>query len=144
MNRLMPRGMGRMTNLGLLLVVSAVLRALLVAYGEWQDLHMEVRYTDVDYLVFSDAAALMVEGSSPFRRSTYRYSPLLALILVPNSLIHPCWGKLLFSFSGEHLFIYLGFGLRFIYSDPEQGFSYCEFRWDSSFEPELVVSDYEF
>ncbi|CAA7405437.1 unnamed protein product [Spirodela intermedia] len=79
------------------MVISAVLRGLLVAYGEWQDAHMEVRYTDVDYLVFSDAAALMAAGSSPFRRSTYRYSPLLAALLVPNSLLHHCWGKLLFS-----------------------------------------------
>ncbi|KAG6509736.1 hypothetical protein ZIOFF_027741 [Zingiber officinale] len=80
-----------------LMLSSAVLRLLLVAYGEWQDAHMEVRYTDVDYLVFSDAAALVAAGRSPFERSTYRYSPLLAFLLVPNSFIHPSWGKILFS-----------------------------------------------
>ncbi|KAD2393892.1 hypothetical protein E3N88_40869 [Mikania micrantha] len=60
---------------------------------------MEVRYTNVDYLVFSDAAALVVAGKSPYKRSTYRYSPLIAYILVPNSFIHRSWGKFLFSAS---------------------------------------------
>ncbi|KAI3702082.1 hypothetical protein L6452_27734 [Arctium lappa] len=60
---------------------------------------MEVRYTDVDYLVFSDAASLVVAGKSPYKRSTYRYSPLIAFLLAPNSFIHPSWGKFLFSAS---------------------------------------------
>lgn len=80
-----------------LLVVAGVLRLLLIVYGEWQDAYMEVRYTDIDYHVFSDAAALLAKGRSPFLRDTYRYSPLLALILVPNYLLHPAWGKLFFS-----------------------------------------------
>lgn len=82
-----------------LLLFSALLRVLLIIYGEWQDAHMEVRYTDVDYLVFSDAASLVAYGKSPYQRSTYRYSPLLAFLLVPNSIIHPSWGKFLFSAS---------------------------------------------
>lgn len=85
---------------GSLIVVSAILRLMLIVYGEWQDTHMEVHYTDIDYLVFSDAASLMVSNSSPYDRSTYRYSPLLALILIPNSYLHHCWGKLLFSAAG--------------------------------------------
>lgn len=86
-----------------LLVFSTLLRVLLILYGEWQDAHMEVRYTDVDYLVFSDAASLVASGKSPYQRSTYRYSPLLAFLLVPNSIIHPSWGKFLFSASGTGL-----------------------------------------
>ncbi|KAJ8545698.1 hypothetical protein K7X08_018281 [Anisodus acutangulus] len=82
-----------------LLISSAFLRVLLIIYGEWQDTHMEVRYTDVDYLVFSDAAALVAAGKSPYERSTYRYSPLIAFLLVPNSFIHPSWGKFIFSAS---------------------------------------------
>ncbi|KAJ6802174.1 GPI mannosyltransferase 1 [Iris pallida] len=80
-----------------MMLISAVLRAALIVYGEWQDAHMEVRYTDVDYLVFSDAADLVANGRSPFERSTYRYSPLLAFLLVPNSVLHRSWGKFLFS-----------------------------------------------
>ncbi|KAK8969677.1 GPI mannosyltransferase 1 [Platanthera guangdongensis] len=76
---------------------SAIVRLFLLIYGEWQDTHMEVRYTDVDYFVFSDAAAMVATGKSPFERSTYRYSPLLAFLLVPNFIIHRSWGKLLFS-----------------------------------------------
>ncbi|KAF5741897.1 GPI mannosyltransferase 1 isoform X2 [Tripterygium wilfordii] len=80
-----------------LLLYSAIFRVFLIAYGEWQDTHMEVRYTDVDYFVFSDAASLMASGESPYERTTYRYSPLLAFLLIPNSIVHRSWGKLLFS-----------------------------------------------
>ncbi|PIA38507.1 hypothetical protein AQUCO_02700008v1 [Aquilegia coerulea] len=71
-----------------LVIFSVVLRIVLIIYGEWQDTHMEVRYTDVDYLVFSGASSLMASGLSPYKRSTYRYSPLLAFLLLPNSFIH--------------------------------------------------------
>lgn len=84
-----------------LIVLSAIFRFILILYGEWQDTHMEVRYTDIDYLVFSDAASLMTSGKSPFQRSTYRYSPLLAFLLIPNSILHPTWGKFIFSASGK-------------------------------------------
>ncbi|KAK1279281.1 GPI mannosyltransferase 1 [Acorus gramineus] len=80
-----------------MMLLSGVLRLGLIVYGEWQDAHMEVRYTDVDYVVFSDAAALVAMKESPFGRSTYRYSPILAYLLVPNSVVHPSWGKLIFS-----------------------------------------------
>ncbi|KAL1199187.1 GPI mannosyltransferase 1 [Cardamine amara subsp. amara] len=86
-------------NFRSLLVFSMFLRVFLIIYGEWQDAHMEVRYTDVDYMVFSDAASLMASGESPYKRTTYRYSPLLAFILIPNSIIHRSWGKFLFSAS---------------------------------------------
>jgi phosphatidylinositol glycan class M len=83
------------------MLAAAAVRAAMLALGEWQDAHLEVRYTDVDYLVFSDAAASVAAGGSPFARATYRYSPLLAYLLVPNSLLHPTWGKLLFSAAGD-------------------------------------------
>ena len=83
------------------LLASAALRLALVVFGEWQDAHLEVRYTDVDYLVFSDAAASVAAGGSPFARETYRYSPLLAFLLLPNSLLHPAWGKFIFSAAGN-------------------------------------------
>ncbi|KAH6820445.1 mannosyltransferase family protein [Perilla frutescens var. hirtella] len=82
-----------------LLLLSAIFRVVLILFGEWQDAHMEVRYTDIDYFVFSDAAALMASGKSPYERSTYRYSPLIAFLLMPNSLLHQSWGKFMFSAS---------------------------------------------
>ena len=79
-----------------LLVLAGCVRLLLVAWGEWQDRHLSVAYTDVDYRVYSDAAALVVAGRSPFERFTYRYTPLLAWLLTPTALWAP-FGKLLFS-----------------------------------------------
>jgi GPI mannosyltransferase 1 subunit M len=79
-----------------------VLRALLVrlvvvAATGYLDAHLPAKYTDVDYLVFSDAAEHVVEGRSPYQRHTYRYPPILAWLLTPNSFLHPCFGKVLFS-----------------------------------------------
>ncbi|CAH8362386.1 unnamed protein product [Eruca vesicaria subsp. sativa] len=94
-----PKRMMNLMSFNTLLVSSMLLRVFLIIYGEWQDANMEVRYTDIDYIVFSDAASLMASGESPYKRTTYRYSPLLALLLVPNTIIHRSWGKFIFSAS---------------------------------------------
>lgn len=83
-------------RLGWLLLFSLLLRLVLLCYGEWQDRYFAVKFTDVDYHVFSDAAAHVAKGKSPFLRPTYRYTPLLAMILVPNHYLFASFGKLLF------------------------------------------------
>eukprot|EP00798_Chlamydomonas_sp_ICE-L_P030293 gene30293-35281_t len=58
--------------------LGALLRLLLLLWGEVQDATMDVKYTDIDYKVFTEAATFVYQGQSPFNRNTYRYSPLLA------------------------------------------------------------------
>ena len=76
---------------------AAAIRMALILYAVWHDSNFAVKYTDVDYMVFSDAARFVAEGASPYLRPTYRYTPIIAYLLVPNTWIHPAWGKLIFA-----------------------------------------------
>lgn len=82
------------------ITLGIILRFGFFFYGLYQDAHMSVKYTDIDYVVFSDAAEYVYESNSPYKRETYRYTPLLAWMLVPNSLsdVFYHYGKLLFMF----------------------------------------------
>ncbi|KAG8733301.1 GPI mannosyltransferase 1, partial [Ceratobasidium sp. 428] len=33
----------------------------------------------------------------PYTRSTYRYTPMLALLTLPNEFLHPAFGKAVFA-----------------------------------------------
>ncbi|EJD02392.1 glycosyltransferase family 50 protein [Fomitiporia mediterranea MF3/22] len=86
------------TSFKTVVLFSIVLRIALIFYSEWHDKHSVVKYTDVDYRVFTDAARFLLHPTiSPYYRETYRYTPLLALIMTPNILLHPSFGKYLFS-----------------------------------------------
>ncbi|EIW85091.1 glycosyltransferase family 50 protein [Coniophora puteana RWD-64-598 SS2] len=110
----MPRLDRWLPDLPGLLVFSAALRVALILYSEWHDARSDVKYTDVDYRVFSDAASyvygmggtvaagplahwLGIRFGSPYDRDTYRYTPLLALLATPNEFIHKSFGKYLFA-----------------------------------------------
>lgn len=71
---------------------AALLRLGMLVYGLWQDANSPLKYTDIDYLVFTDAARFTFSSpsssssSSPYERETYRYTPLLAWLLYPTAL----------------------------------------------------------
>ncbi|ORY57924.1 GPI mannosyltransferase 1 [Pseudomassariella vexata] len=86
-----------------LFTAAFLLRAILLIYGLWQDANSPLKYTDIDYLVFTDAARFTFSPTgpaSPYARETYRYTPLLAWLLYPTTLPGVFWfsfGKILFA-----------------------------------------------
>lgn len=76
--------------------IAFVLRILFVVYGYYHDKYFKVPYTDVDYKVFTDAARYITQGESPYERHTYRYTPLLAVLMIPNIYMRDS-GKIIFS-----------------------------------------------
>jgi phosphatidylinositol glycan class M len=87
---------------GAIFTAAIALRIILLVYGSFQDAHSALKYTDIDYYVFTDAARFVSRGRSPYERATYRYTPLLAWILLPTTWPGGYWfsfGKALFAAS---------------------------------------------
>lgn len=72
------------------------LRLVFVGISILVDKYSRLRYTDIDYDIYSSAANYITQGDTPYATPTYRYSPLLALLLLPNGRF-PAFGKVLFS-----------------------------------------------
>lgn len=78
--------------------LAILLRTILLLYGLLQDTYSPIRYTDIDYYVFTDAARYISRGQSPYTRETYRYTPLLAWLLLPTTWSSPGPSWVWFSF----------------------------------------------
>lgn len=76
--------------------LSALIRMSLVGYGLFHDQVFTLKYTDIDYSVFTDGALFVREGRSPFLRDGYRYTPFLAYFMTPNIVVTRVWGKIIF------------------------------------------------
>lgn len=48
------------TSFRTILVISILLRVALILYSEWHDARSTVKYTDIDYRVFGDAAKFVL------------------------------------------------------------------------------------
>lgn len=79
------------------LFLSMALRLALIYYGQLHDELSEMPYTDIDYRVVTDGSRQILVGHSPFERHTYRYSPMLAYIQLPNIWLHPAIGKVIYA-----------------------------------------------
>ena len=123
------------------LLLAAALRVELIAYGTHLDATLQLKYTDIDYVVFTDASRYMVQGRSPFLRATYRYTPALSWALQPNVWLHPAFGKALFA-SADCLIGWLVHGM-----DREEAVSFGRvFRQNTVVfardgRPEIIVTD---
>lgn len=117
---------------------ATVLRLVLLIYGGWQDAHSAVKYTDIDYMVFTDAARYVSKGETPYARDTYRYTPLLAWMLLPTAWKAPApWSQVTFAF-GKILFaladvlagwLVVQLLIRFYRLSPERALRYVAATW---------------
>ena len=78
-------------------ITSLTIRYLIIIITEYLYYNYGILYTDIDYHVFSDGAKHVAKLESPYERETYRYTPLLAALMVPNIKIWYPIGKFLLS-----------------------------------------------
>lgn len=76
-----------------LLLFGYLIRLIAVIYSILHDETVShIKYTDIDYHVFTNGSIALVDGKSPYRDIEFRYSPLVALFFSPNTL-NPHVGK---------------------------------------------------
>ncbi|ANB15202.1 Gpi14p [Sugiyamaella lignohabitans] len=80
-----------------IILLAIIERIIILFWGLYQDANMDLRFTDIDYFVFTDASRFISQGASPYDRATYRYTPLLAWLLLPTEWWFFSFGKVLFA-----------------------------------------------
>ncbi|GET90804.1 mannosyltransferase, putative [Leishmania tarentolae] len=86
-------------SIRMLLLYGGLVRLVLLAYATFHDYYFRVKYTDIDYMIVVDGARELLHGGTPFDRTTYRYTPLLAVLAIPAVLIANPLGKVVFTLS---------------------------------------------
>ena len=77
-----------------------LIRFLIVIITDYAEFTLNIlSYTDIDYHVYTDGAKYVCNSESPYKRETFRYSPLMAYIMIPNIYISRMFGKFLFCFA---------------------------------------------
>lgn len=72
-----------------------IIRFIALTYSVAHDHYVDhIKYTDVDYHVFTNASRAIINMESPYQDVEYRYSPLIALLFTPNILLNVNVGKL--------------------------------------------------
>lgn len=79
-----------------------------------------LKYTDIDYVVFTNSAKYIVDGSSPYENESYRYPPLLAYLLTWNITFHEDFGKVLFILCDSFI-CYLIYKIIYLHDDSSSG-----------------------
>lgn len=78
-----------------LVIYGLILRLLMLAYSVFHDRYFRVKYTDIDYAIVVNAAKEMVKGGPIFGGTTFRYTPLLAVLMLPAVYIANFMGKII-------------------------------------------------
>lgn len=77
------------------LAYGLLVRLLLLLYSIIHDNFVEhIKYTDIDYHVFTNGSRNLIDGANIYRDTEYRYTPFVALVFVPNLLVNLNFGKL--------------------------------------------------
>lgn len=85
---------------GNLLLYGFIVRLIALSYSILHDKHVDhIKYTDIDYHVFTNGTKAILDGRSPYDDPEYRYPPLVALVFFANILLNENSGKLLLIFS---------------------------------------------
>lgn len=77
-------------------LIGLFIRFIIVFVTDYLEYNGLLNYQDIDYLVFTDGARHSLNFESPYKRETFRYSPLMAYIMIPNLIISRAFGKYLF------------------------------------------------
>lgn len=79
-----------------ILLYGFIIRLAALLYSIFHDRYVNhIKYTDIDYHVFTNGSRAILNGTSPFKDTEYRYSPIVALVFVPNIVLNDNSGKLL-------------------------------------------------